>query len=622
MHCNNNIKTKSMEKNYLLLTLGHGSSAIFVDVNKGNTIGYEQERISGIKSDSQFPIDAINEIRKHITQSDLADCSIRISHWFNTVDNTGKKFQPSKYMTEHDYLYLKETISNDIQFTCIGNTHHDAHALSACGFFTHHLTEEQKSKLGNKPVYVICADGFGTNEEVLSVYKMKPEKTIFRQLIKVKGYRNSLGLMYQYATSFCGMKENQDEYKFLGYEAHIDEVLDDNQIDVLDNYVESIVHILYKGIDNSIDLDFDDEEITNKVNDAPVEWKASSKNEVINFVALRDAKKQWHKLYKEIIDCFNQRQDIHTDLAYDSFNSRCIIAYVIQQTIEIYMTRLINYLGAENVIVTGGCFYNVKLNNKILKSVKGLFCAMPLAGDQGAAIGMMIKEIGYDAFNFSTLAIGERRMYNIDSIIGHRKNVFIYDIYEQRPNVFDIVQKVARKIADGHIVNIISGNMEFGPRALCNTSTICLPTTENVAANNTMNNRNEVMPCAPICTAENAEYLFDKSELGRVVGSDKFMICTHDYKIGYSKTMGGIMHKKTREFDVYTGRPQIVEQNTFMWQVLKEVEKLTGFKCLVNTSFNAHGRPIVFETMDIIHNFNYQCEHAPEGKEPILFIIK
>ena len=36
----------------LLITLGHNSSAIFVD---GDTlIGYEEERLTGIKSDSQF----------------------------------------------------------------------------------------------------------------------------------------------------------------------------------------------------------------------------------------------------------------------------------------------------------------------------------------------------------------------------------------------------------------------------------------------------------------------------------------------------------------------------------------------------------------------------------------
>ena len=41
-----------------------------------------------------------------------------------------------------------------------------------------------------------------------------------------------------------------------------------------------------------------------------------------------------------------------------------------------------------NVIVCGGPFYNVKLNNSIFEAIDGLFCAMPLAGDQGAAIGL------------------------------------------------------------------------------------------------------------------------------------------------------------------------------------------------------------------------------------------
>ena len=38
----------------LLLTLGHNSSAIFIDDNC--VIGYEEERLTGIKADSQFLI--------------------------------------------------------------------------------------------------------------------------------------------------------------------------------------------------------------------------------------------------------------------------------------------------------------------------------------------------------------------------------------------------------------------------------------------------------------------------------------------------------------------------------------------------------------------------------------
>lgn len=605
-----------MEKNYLLLTLGHGSSAIFVNAETREIIGYEQERISGIKSDSQFPTDAINEILKHVSTEDIRDCKIRISHWFNSTDDSRKVFMASKYMTTHDYIYLQTMISNDIEFTCRSFTHHDAHAMSAYSFFNFYA----KDKCEKQPAYIICADGFGTNEEVLSVYKARRDKNCIKLCARVKGYNNSLGLMYQYATSFCGMKENQDEYKFLGYEAHIDEVLDDNQIDVLDNFVDSFVNILYKAYEEASDIDMEDEETRNKMLDAPKTWLVQSSNAVIDFSALGQTKSKWHERFREIIDCFNQRKDVSVELQYESYNARCIIAYVIQQTIEIYMKRLVQDLGAKNVIVVGGCFYNVKLNNAILKSIDGLFCAMPLAGDQGAAIGMLVGEEGASSFDFKTLAIGKRRLYNIESVIGNRKNIHVIEGGVHK----DVEKYIARCIADGNIVNIVYGPMEFGPRALCNTSTICLPTVENVAANNTMNNRNEVMPCAPICTQDNADYLFSSMELQRTIGSDHFMICTHEYSsnVGYSKTLGGVMHNKTLEYGIYTGRPQIVRNGTFMYNILKHVERMTGARCLVNTSFNAHGRPIVFETMDIIHNFNYQCEHAPKGKEPILFVIK
>ena len=53
------MNTEKIKSNYLLITLGHNSSALFVD-SDDKVIGYEQERLSGIKSDSQFPMDAIN----------------------------------------------------------------------------------------------------------------------------------------------------------------------------------------------------------------------------------------------------------------------------------------------------------------------------------------------------------------------------------------------------------------------------------------------------------------------------------------------------------------------------------------------------------------------------------
>jgi len=55
----------------------------------------------------------------------------------------------------------------------------------------------------------------------------------------------------------------------------------------------------------------------------------------------------------------------------------------------------------------------------------------------------------------------------------------------------------------------VSGNMEFGPRALCNTSTLSLPYAENVEIINSLNKRNTVMPMAPVCLSKNLIYLFN-----------------------------------------------------------------------------------------------------------------
>lgn len=601
--------------NCLLITLGHGSSAIFVYDEGKKIIGYEQERISGIKADSQFPKDAINEIMNNVGLREMMGCKIFISHWFNDSTDEYNTFSlsPNKYISSIDILNLHE-ISDDITIVNKSFTHHDAHAYSALAFFEYNWNKERQP-LSSKNVYTIVADGFGTNEEVLSIYSSQYEKDNTPKLIhRVYGYEASVGLMYQYATSFCGMKENQDEYKFLGYESHIDKYINEQGLDTLDHFVEENIKYLYDNLFNN--------------NTSENKWSMScSKNELINFERLQYTKEYWHSKLNEVV----QGTFISANFSAESkeehdFVVRCVVAYYIQQSIELYFQRIVDDFEISNTVVVGGCFYNVKLNNFILQYTQGLFCAMPLAGDQGAAIGMLRKFTDIK-FSFNTLAIGKRRLYNAKKSfddkerngIFYRKMVTNNGSFKAVHNI-TIAKEIASHIANGRIVNLIIGGMEFGPRALCNTSTLFLPTVENTANNNYMNNRNEVMPCAPVVTIDNAPVLFDINELNRVVGSDRFMICTHDYNKEYSTQYGGVMHKKTLE-NVYTGRPQVVRDFTFMYYILTEVQNICDARCLVNTSFNAHGRPIAFDTTEILQNFEYQREHAKPGKEPLLFVI-
>lgn len=582
-------------KNYLLITLGHNSSAIFVDNSseKQEIIGYEQERLSRLKADSQFPIDAINEIEHNVGYAKMLGCTILVSHWFNF-----KSPLLSKYYTAKDREKLNSYQPERIIFVNEDFTHHDAHAFSAHAFFKYHCPEY---KLTSAPHHTLVVDGFGNNEEVLSLYMTTNKNEQPKLIHRVYDYHYSLGLFYQYATAFVGMKENQDEYKFLGYEAHIDEEITTEQIDCINNFVERRANYFLNAWKND----------TKQNEHLPIDT-------VIDFEALATVRTSCYKDFKEICDAIGLDDTT-------SFKARCIIAYYIQQVCEIALSKFIEEFGVHNLTVVGGTFYNVKLNNKLLNTVDGLFCAMPLAGDQGAAIGMYEAQPKEDApaLKFDTLAWGKRRFYNFEKYANEEKGIYYHVISKTAfGTLYEVANRIAQYVANGRLVNVVFGNMEFGPRALGNTSTLFLPTAANTAQNNYMNHRNEVMPCAPICTEENARKLFDEFELERVIGSDRFMICTHDYAKVYSKQYGGVMHKKTLESNTFTGRPQIVRKDTFMDMVLNNVEHIADAKCLVNTSFNVHGNPIVFDTKDIIDNFNFQCEHAEYyAHRPVLFVI-
>lgn len=594
-------------KKSLLITLGHNSSAIYVDKANDLLIGYEQERLDGIKASSRFPMDAINEIIKNIGIDNMIGCNVYVSHWFNS----NALPYGNKYISKNDYTFLEFISNGNVEFVNLDFTHHDAHAYSVAAFKRYYMTSSFIEIENEKPTHIIVADGFGTDKEVLSIYSHTSLENV-KLIHRYSGYAGSLGLMYQYATSYCGMKENQDEYKFLGYEPMLFELLPSEKISQLRLLVHDNVSLL-------IDRLYGRNE----------KYKPSDPMKLIDYNDLKATKNHWVKIFDNVLE----RVGFGIEVTGTN-EKRAIIAFFIQQTIEGVLYDMIKRFKMHNVAVTGGIFYNVKLNNHVLTNINGSFCAMPLAGDQGAAIGMYVKDFKH--FDFKTLCIGKR---NIDEIRKYsHKNMKVYDQPITEIARRKMMREITELIAAGNIVNLVHGDMEFGPRALCNTSTLFLPTKSNVAANNKMNKRNEVMPCAPVIRQDNISLFFDEAEMNRVVGSDRFMICTHDYKLpnGYSKLLskaivdtfidyyGGVAHQKTGCEDIFTGRPQVVYNNDFIWEVLTNLHNdntLPNNACLVNTSFNAHGRPIVFDVMDIVHNFRFQYDNADAENKPYLIVI-
>lgn len=556
-----------MANNALLLSLGHNSSAIYVNSDR-IPVGYEQERLDRKKSSSNPPLDAILAIKKYGRIKN--DTPVFVTHWFDSFQG----LPDCKYITEdlNQELIGKDIMSHSREFT-----HHDAHAWSAYSFFKHHLGSARLAVDLHKKYHIIVADGFGNFQETITIYELDLITGKMMPIHKTYGYETSLGLMYQYATEFVGMKMQQDEYKFLGYESSITQYFGASDIKQIQDYAHDIGTHLVNSILNQSDM------------------TETHGGNLINFSYLLDIREQWKNHFNLLCDVMRVNN-------HSSEMARTLVGFYIQNVLEFVMKSLVAHFQIENLLCAGGIFYNVKLNNQLLKSVKGFFSVVPLAGDQGAAIGFYQKFVG--DFLWDTLAIGPR---NFDREFSkYRQLTFHTNLTELHHDLFNT-------ITSGRIANLCTNNMEYGPRALGNTSSLFLPRKRLSKANNSFNNRNEVMPFAPMILERNLDKVFEK-DYQRVVGSDKFMIVTYDYKLPPTEKTQGVYHVYPLQ-DKYSGRPQVIPSGHFLEGLMDRLDYKAGELLLTNTSYNYHGEPIVYSLDDISKTFSRQIQRAEIVKQ-------
>ncbi len=578
----------------LMLTLGHHASAIYFDGEK--VLGYEEERLNRVKSTSAYPEMSLAEIESRVEIK--KGSYVFVSHWFDKLDFHNES---NKYFNKVHFDSLVEKYSLNPVYLSEEFTHHDAHAWSVISFLRAHKTNEFNRFVRNgDKFHVIAADGYGTNQEVFSVYELDANELSSRPklLNRYYGYEYSLGLMYQYATSFCGMKENQDEYKFLGYETHIDASLNHVDIDRLEEMARCRASDVF--------------EVMSKHPDARGRaWR--NETGLVNTASLAKTKESWHSVFADVL--------AQMGVDRNSRAARVVIGHYIQELIEGVVLRFVDAYEMNHIALAGGIFYNVKLNNRILNHIPGLFTVVPLAGDQGCGVGMYEAHVG--GFKWGDLKWGDRPSFSDWRSRLTQNDLDKYGSYIKYFSSDDrelAVSETTAALENNKLVNVVKSRMEFGPRALCSTTTLSVPTNSNVEIINELNERDTVMPMAPVMLDSTCDRLFESNLTERVVGSDRYMILTYDYSKPDLQKYGGVAHKYPR-ISKWSGRPQLIdESDTFMFSVLSRTSHVSP--ALINTSFNAHGRPIVYNFESTFDSFKFECDRAIElGYElPLLFL--
>ncbi len=268
----------------------------------------------------------------------------------------------------------------------------------------------------------------------------------------------------------------------------------------------------------------------------------------------------------------------------------------LEDVVVAYVDEAVKRSGISDVVLAGGTFANVVVNQKILHlpNVSSVYIH-PAMNDQGISMGAglaWLAEQGHDinaGLPSIYLGPGYAEEDNLRALSAS-------GLTFERPD--DIAHAAAENLRDGHVVARYDGRLEYGPRALGNRT--ILYRADDPTVNDWLNrqlDRTEFMPFAPATLAEHADDCYLGTDGGK--NAARYMTITFAVTDAMKARSAGVVHLDG------TARPQLVhaDDNPGYHAVLDAYHRLTGVPTLINTSFNMHGEPIVCSPGDAIRAF-------------------
>lgn len=246
--------------------------------------------------------------------------------------------------------------------------------------------------------------------------------------------------------------------------------------------------------------------------------------------------------------------------------------------------------GMRNLCLAGGVALNSVANGKLAHA--RLFddvWVQPAAYDAGLSLGAALaawhEEGGERKFVFRHPYWGpDTNAAEVLVALGRCKTKW--------REVADPAEEAARMIAEGKIIGWYQGRAEVGPRALGNRSILCNPRepTMKDVVNRDVKHREGFRPFAPSATLEASPNYFD------MAGPTPFMLHVWQVKPEHRAALPAVTHVDG------SARLQTVapDENALYHRLITAVGARTGIPCVLNTSFNIRGEPIVNSPLDAL----------------------
>ena len=554
----------------------------------------QEERFTRVKHDHRFPVNAarycLAEANLKAAQLDFVGFYDKPLLKFDRLLETYLDYSPAGFSSflksmplwMSEKLWMPDLIRTELaksdgedderrakklgrkfKWKLLFGDHHESHAASA--FYPSPFEEAAILTIDGVGEWATSSMGTGKGSELTLLQELR--------------YPNSLGLLYSAFTYYTGFKVNSGEYKVMGLAPYGEP-----------KYVDTIKdHLLEVRDDGSL-----------KLNQRYFNYSQGLRMTNGAFDKLFDGppRKPESQITRREMD----------------------LARSIQVITEEVMLKMAQYVQRETkmkyLCLAGGVALNCVANGRVLKEVPFEdVWIQPAAGDAGGSLGVALaiwhrylakprKSCGADRMQGSYLGPRDSEE-QIENYLRANNLAYTRHSREQLPNV------VAELLADGKIVGLHQGRMEFGPRALGCRSIIGdarSPQMQSVM-NLKIKYRESFRPFAPSVLREHVSEWFELN------ADSPYMLLVADVaqkrRIKSEAKLQGLEKLKVTRSQIpavthvdFSARIQTVTRDTnpLYWEIIEAFRKRTGCPVIVNTSFNVRGEPIVCTPED-----SYRC---------------
>jgi carbamoyltransferase len=271
------------------------------------------------------------------------------------------------------------------------------------------------------------------------------------------------------------------------------------------------------------------------------------------------------------------------------------LAASVQVRLEEVLLELAGWLfdrtGDRALTMAGGVALNCVANSRL--AAEGPFetvWVQPAAGDAGTALGGALHVAAQAGERAAPMAGADLGRGWTDAELAAWLDTARWPY--TRPA--DLAAEVAGVLAADGVVAWFSGRAEYGPRALGHRSLLANPgRRETLTTLNDVKGREQFRPVAPMIRLDRAADVFD----GPL--PSPYMLFVHRVRDEWRDRIPAVVHVDG------TARAQTVdpELEPGVAALLTAFERRTGLPCLVNTSLNTAGRPIVDDPRDALELF-------------------